>query len=123
MLATTRPVEYPAQAEVVPSPQTLTGRDARAGRPVSGPEIRLAGELSDEKSNRLRHRSRVCGGRAHGPRSGEGAIATRAPPEPRCPVPTGARLPAAGGRPEGGDPRAVHAPQSGLPRHTAHILG
>ena len=43
--------------------------------------------------------------------------------EPGFPVPAGARLPAAGGRPEGGDPRAVHAPQPGLPRHPAHVLG
>ena len=51
------------------------------------------------------------------------AIALGAAPEPGFPVPAGARLPAAGGRPEGGNPRALHAPQPGLPRHPAHVLG
>ena len=52
--------------------------------------------------------------RPNGPRAG---------PEPGFPVPAGARLAAAGGRPEGRDPRAVHAPQPGLPGHPAHVLG
>ena len=43
--------------------------------------------------------------------------------ESRFPVPAWPRLPAAGGRPQGGDPRAVHASQPGLPRHPAHVLG
>ncbi len=53
---------------------------------------------------------------------GEGPIDLHPISEPGFPVPPGARLPAAGGRPEGRDPRAVHPPQPGLRRRPAHLL-
>src|SRR5262249_58446657 len=102
---------------------TSTDRATRPLRPVGGPGVRPAGESSDEKSDHARRRSRIRGDGGHGPRERDGTTALREAPEPRFPVPAGARLPAAGGRPAGGGPRAVHAPPPGLPRHPAHLPG
>ena len=104
-LATDRAVEYSLQAVLLAF-------------------VPPARKVCHEKSDHVcRRRSCLCEHGLLGHHAGERTIFVCPASEPRFAIPAGARFLATGGRPEGGNPRTIHAPQPGLPGHSAHVLG